>query len=281
MEDKFTRYAKKIIRIIAVLLFIISCISFVYVIYDGIIQYSFSIKTPEYFVNFIGLFSKYEGLYSATFVAIATYYVLNQYIENFKSNNTAIKQLQSQLQEINDRIEKEKVELTMVQCKYFYEEVQSSVKEMYRSIEETLKIDHISWEINDFTEEDLFKQDPYWHNKFDLIPNNLRDKIILSMSKLEIFSIYFMHGNADLDIGFNTVGKDFCRQIINIYPLISIWRSRARPYNENFYNKTTELFKKWNGKLEEIRKIYPQHAVICNALCHGFCESTNDWKILK
>jgi len=261
MTDKFTICAKKIIKITGIILFVISCLSIIYIACDSFIHYTFNLKKSEYFLNFIGLFSKYQGLYSATFIVIATYYALNQYIENFKSNNTAITQLQTQLKDINDRIEKEKIELTMVQCKYFYDEIQSTIKDMYRSIEGTLKIDHITWIINDFTEEDLFQQDQNWHKQFDSIPNDIRDKIILSMGKLEMFSIYFMHGNADLEIGFNTVGKDFCRQILNVYPLISIWRSRARQYDENFYNKTTELYKKWNDKLEEIRKNWPQQYV--------------------
>ena len=253
MTDNLTIRAKFTIKIIGIILFVISFSSIFYIVYESVTHYTFNLKEPEYFLNFIRLFTKYQGVYSATFIVIATYYALNQYIENFKSNNTAIIQFQTQLKDIDDRIEKEKIELTMNQCKYFYDDIQSTIKAMYRSFDGILQIDHIAWTINDFTEEDLHRQDQKWHQQFDSIPDEIRDKIVLSMSKLEMFSTYFMDGNADLEIGFKTVGKAFCRQVLYIYPLISIWRSKKRVYDDNFYNKTIELYIKWSNQIEKIR----------------------------
>ena len=259
--DNYTKIAKWIIKYLGITLFFLSLISLGYLIFESFDKYTLNFCKVEYFVTFIGLFSKFSGLYSATFVVVATYYALNQYIENLKSNNTSITQLQTQIQDINGRIESEKISLTMTQCKYFYDEIQNNIKEMYRSLDGILIINHLDWEINDFTEEDLFLQDRNWNNKFDQIPNNIRDKIILSISKLEIFSIYFIYGNADTKLGFNTVGKDFCKQVQNLYPLISIWRSRARHHDENFYNRTIELYRLWDNKLNEIKNNWPQHRV--------------------
>jgi len=213
-------------------------------------DYTFSISKSEYFVNFIGLFTKYSVLYSSTFIIAATYYAINQLIESKNSNTTALKQANISIKDIESKIERETSNKVVEECRYFYDKIQPSIKDLYIKLSKSnLIFGGFSWEINDFTEEDIHSQDPKWMPLFDLLQKSdqiLYSEIILAINKLEVFSISFVDGIADLEKGYKAVGYAYCRQVENIYPLVSVWRSRARDYDKNFYNKTIELYNEWN-----------------------------------
>ncbi|MDP3001751.1 MAG: hypothetical protein Q8N38_01290 [Bacteroidales bacterium] len=148
-----------------------------------------------------------------------------------------------------NRIKRESVNKTVEECKFFYNDIQPKIKELYQELNKIgLVFSHIKWEIGDFTEENLFEQDKNWYKTFDsLLPahEDIYSDIILTINKIEAFAISFTDGIADKEVGMISIGNAYRKQIENIYPFIAIWRSRERKDEDNFYNKTIELYRIW------------------------------------
>lgn len=209
----------------------------------------FCLNSSECIINFINLFTKYSGLYSATFIVSASYYAIYQLIELKISNNNLMLQTKLTSDDILTRNKRESTNKTVEECKFFYDNIQPKIKELYQDLHNIgFQFSHIKWEINDFTEEDVFLQDRDWHKRFDKLSETNKDiysEIILTINKIEAFAISFIDGLADKDVGINALGNAYIRQIENIYPFIAIWRSRSRRNEDNFYNKTVELYRLW------------------------------------
>jgi hypothetical protein len=251
MNELITRCSNIILIILGITLILLSLASIIYVTVDGLTTYRTDWTQIENFETFLGLFTPFKELYSATFVVLATYYALNQYVANMGANRTLIRQLEVQISDLNSRVTSEGITFTMDQCKYFLNEIQHSIRKLYRELDGNLDIQEVEWKINDFTEEDLHMQNEGWNEDFDQIEQELRDNVILTLSKLETFSIYFIHGNAHIDLGFEAIGKDYCKQVEYLYPLVSIWRSRSRQEKDNFYNGIVELYGTWKEELKK------------------------------
>jgi len=195
------------------------------------------------------LFENYTGLYSATFILLASYYTLSRYILNIASNERGILRLETQLVEIQERKEKETIESTLVECKYFYTEIIQAAQDLYVASPKLGKMINKRWETWDFTIAELIKVDSTFLPTYDKLDETVKALVLTLIAKIEFTSIAFLSGTADEDIGFRAIGKEYCAQVEAIYSLIAMHRDSNKSNFENYFSRTVVLYNKWRKQL--------------------------------
>jgi hypothetical protein len=239
MGKAIFRIIKRLLEILIFVLLIFSTVSIYFVIKDSI-QLKFCLNDSDCFLNFINLFEKYAGLYSATFIVSASYYAIVQLIELKVSNNNLIKQTNLTSQDIINRKQRESIDKTVEECKFFYDDIQPKIRDLFQDFNEVEFIFAINkWEINDFTWEELNSQDKDLGKKIENLSLTHRvifSDIILTLNKIEAFAISFTQGIADKGVGMKAIGYLYQTQIEDIYPLIAFFRSEKMDVQDRFYN---------------------------------------------
>jgi hypothetical protein len=248
MEKVIFKIFKPLLEFIIIIFLIISILSFCFIIKDAI-QLKFCLNNSNCLLNFINLFKKFAGLYSATFLVSASYYAIYQLIELKVSNNSLVFQTNITSQDIINRMKRESINKTVEECKFFYNDIQPKIRDLYQDFNKVGFIYTLNkWEINDFTWEELNSQDKVWREKIESLSSTHRvifSDIILTLNKIEAFATSFTQGIADKDVGMKAIGYLYQTQIEEIYPLIAIVRSKKIDVQDMFYNNLVELYRLW------------------------------------
>ena len=248
MEKAIFRIIKPLLEILIFVLLIFSTVSIYFVIKDAI-QLKFCLNDSDCFLNFINLFEKYAGLYSATVIVSASYYAIYQLIELKVSNDTLMSQTKSTSDDIINRKQRESIDKTVEECKFFYDNIQPKIRDLFQLFSKVGFILTINkWEINDFTWQELNLQDKDLREKIGSLLSHqphISSELILTLNKIEAFAISFTQGIADTEVGMKTIGHLFQTQIEEIYPLIAFLRSQTENEQDKFYNNLIELYRLW------------------------------------
>jgi hypothetical protein len=108
--------------------------------------------------------------------------------------------------------------------------------------------------IGDFTLEHVHDLGEAWPCKW-LTKMNDREFAALcveTFNALESFAVYFTEGVGNERIAFESVGKTFCNNVVQCYPMVAVVRRRG---GSNYYNNIVKLFELWYPRLagEELR----------------------------
>ncbi len=253
LKDKIN--LKFLLLILLFIFSLLSLISFFYIIYDGIFiqNLKFDLSSIEYFKNFLYLFKDFKILYVPT-ISLITIYVAFQRVDIAQlANENTLQQIQITTKEISNKAENEIKYNSIEQCNYFYNVLQPSIVEMFEKIKikRPMWSVYYGWEIKDFTFDDIQNQNRPWIAEFNLLNNDSKSSIALTINKLEIFSLNIMEGKIDQNFIYNAIGPMYKEQIKILYPFISLLRDRNIEKTDNFMNKCVELYNLWRDKLEQ------------------------------
>ena len=106
-------------------------------------------------------------------------------------------------------------------------------------------------EILNFTNNEVFEWDVEYRERFLEKISSVDNLDLKLINSLEAFSTYFTKGIADEEIAFSSIGRAYCRQVENNYPLIAFLRGNDQPHK--YYNNLIELYRIWKSRLEKFQ----------------------------
>ena len=184
-----------------------------------------------------------SGIMSGLLVLIALK-ALHQ-IEPAKVQNRLTKQ------DIEDRIEREKLTLAFEQVKYCLENIFPLIKEVDRQKKEK-KLGVVSFPaIENFSLKEL-KELPnfrdYLHHIQSLHDEQYLTSINNILNRLELISIIFNSNQADNSIAIYSIGKSICDFIETYFFAYCVSRPETRLHN---YRATINVYHKWSNELKK------------------------------
>jgi len=151
-------------------------------------------------------------------------------------------QLKSSTQASRSEREYNKKKISIEMCDRYLTSGVSKSNELYNLCKEKNISIRLEKNVTDFVYDDnrsSWLQDP---NNWSIVVQSM-----LLCNELELIASSFLNDVANIDIGFDVIGKSYCATVENNFDLISlVRRNKVHPGYEN----TVRLYGKWNPKLQ-------------------------------
>jgi len=229
-----------IFRILSLILVFISTIIFSY----SIIELSEMDCCKLNLTNIYSFVCYYSGLYKFTFIVCAFWVTLRQ-LEISQNNYTnTLNQMQFTQNDILLKRNREISSDTLKQCSFYLQEMQIAYKETMESkiINDSMPIVWSSLKL--FTNENLKKDYPSEHEKFENIDRKTKNQVLIILYKFEAFSSLFIYGNFDKKLAQEIIGKTYTNQVCSLLGLISYFRKENI---DRFGLNTIALYNEWKN----------------------------------
>jgi hypothetical protein len=184
--------------------------------------------SPTGFHTFVILYSDYAVLFTATFILINVQLIIKQQTITENENKK--------------RWQAEERNASLVQCQYYFNDIQLQLKEFIKNRVCSGMI--IEWPgLKEVNREGLKKAYPHFYEKFAKMDKDEFHQSVILLYKIDAFASMFNHGITDIDVGKKIIGHVYCRQIDFLMGLIAYLNTQ----NDLFQN-TLQLYYTWNSE---------------------------------
>lgn len=190
---------------------------------------------------------KYSGLYQFTLVVGAFWVTLRQLGISQSNLKNTLNQIQFAQKNIEEKRNKDITSETLKQCNVYLEEIQIAYKELIET--NVLSGMALDWHLLVKPNSDSLKKHyPTAYEKFQQIDRSVKNQVLITLYKLEAFSILVIYGNLDKKLALEIFGYTFIKQTGFLIGLISYFRQE----NEHeFGQRTLRLYSEWKNEINK------------------------------
>lgn len=239
------KYISKLVCVILVV-FVVLTFSFILFSFCTLLTFDTSVSFEQSVQNIYKALATYSELYKFTFIICAFWVTLQQLEVSQNNYNKTSEQVKFIQEDIFNKRNKEDKSEVLKYCIFFFTDLQTSFKELIET--DGMNKMPNDWKLLETLIKSSFQQKyPEFYQKMDKINETTKNKILITLYKLEAFSTLIIYGNIDKELGKNIIGSTYIKQISFLLGLISYFREDTESI---FGQNTIKLYNEWKTDAE-------------------------------